>query len=157
MADHFFDTSAATKHYQAEAGTAVVEGLIATAGRNIVSRLAGVELHSALAKRVRSGHMTRDEFERVTRRFRRDVRAKRWEVVRLLVRHYERAERLIRRHAVERNLRTLDALQLAVALDLNAASPVVFVSADQALCGVAADEGLEVINPEAPPPAAGAG
>lgn len=152
MADHFFDTSAATKHYQAEAGTAVVDGLMAAGGRNLISRLAGTELHSALAKRVRAGHMTRGEFERVTRQFRRDVTAKRWEVFRLLVRHHEAAERLIRRVGVGRNLRTLDALQLAVALDLNAVSPVVFVSADQALCGVAADEGLAVVNPEAMPP-----
>lgn len=152
MADHFFDTSAATKHYQAEVGTAVVDGLMAAGGRNIISRLAGTELHSALAKRVRSGHLTRGEFERVIDRFRRDVRAKRLEVFRLLVRHHESAEGLIRRVGLDRNLRALDALQLAVALDLNALSRVVFLSADQALCGVATDEGLAVVNPEATPP-----
>jgi predicted nucleic acid-binding protein len=93
--------------------------------------------------------MTRSEFDRVTRRFRGDIRAVRLQVVRLLVRHHEAAERLIRRLGTGQNLRTLDALQLAVALSLNEpARPVVFVCADQALCTIATAEGLTVVNPK---------
>jgi hypothetical protein len=46
-------------------------------------------------------------------------------------------------------LRTLDALQLAVALDLAAQDLVEhFVVADQPLADVASLEGLKIINPE---------
>ncbi len=152
MADHFFDTSALGKHYHAETGTDVVDGLLAAVGsRHFISRLAAVELHSALAKKVRTGQLTRADFELVTRRFRADVAAKRFEVIRVLVSHFRTAEELVRRLSLTNNLRTLDALQLAVALGLNEpARPVTFVSADRALCAIAASEGLTVVNPEAP-------
>lgn len=152
MPHYFFDTSAVAKHYHAEAGTPRVEALLATPdGTFTVSRLSVVELHSALAKKVRTGPLTRTEFERVTRRFRSDVTAKRWRVVRLLVAHYQAAERLIRRVGLTQGLRTLDALQLAVAVSLNEPGRAVgFVSADQNLCAIAAAEGLSVNNPEVP-------
>jgi hypothetical protein len=63
--------------------------------------------------------------------------------------HFVAAERLIGRHAFSRRLRTLDALQIAMALDLADQTLVdYFVVADQALGEVAVDEGLNVINPE---------
>jgi hypothetical protein len=58
---------------------------------------------------------------------------------------------LIRRLAPAQNLRTLDALQLAVALDLQRQGLVhQFICADQSLCAITAAEGLPVINPEVP-------
>ena len=115
MADHFFDTSALGKHYQVETGTAVVDGLLATSGsRHFISRLAAVELHSALAKKVRVGQITAADFQLLTRLFRADVDAKKFEVVRVLVAHFRAAELLVRRVGLTANLRTLDALQLAV-------------------------------------------
>jgi len=55
--------------------------------------------------------------------------------------HFRAAEQLIGRHGNTRRLRTLDALQLAVALDLSREDLVDhFVSADQALAEVAALE-----------------
>lgn len=63
--------------------------------------------------------------------------------------HVKDAERLIGSHSFTRRLRTLDALQLAVALDIaNQALLDHFVVADQALAEVAALEGMSVINPE---------
>jgi len=45
-------------------------------------------------------------------------------------------------------LRTLDALQLAVALDLKAQGLLdFFVCADEILCQVAEKEGITVVNP----------
>ena len=59
------------------------------------------------------------------------------------------AEQLVRRLSLTSNLRTLDALQLAVALGLNKPGrPVQFVCADKALCAVAVGEGVTVIDPE---------
>jgi uncharacterized protein len=152
LSDHFFDTSAISKHYHPEAGTAKVNALLAVAGAvQMVSRQTAVEFHSALAKKVRTGQLTATEFHRLTRRFRGDLAGRRLRVVRPLVAHFHTAERLVRRIGLTQNLRTLDAIQLAVALRLNdPARPVTFVCADQALCSVAAAEGLTVINPELP-------
>ncbi|MBN9520128.1 type II toxin-antitoxin system VapC family toxin [bacterium] len=152
MPDYFFDTSAVAKHYHAETGTPKVDALLADASSShTISRLSVVELHSVFAKKVRTGQLTRTAFENLTRRFRSDVRAKRLRVVRLTVAHFSAAVDLIRRVGLVQNLRTLDALQLAVALDLNdPGRPVTFVCADAALCTIAAAEGLTVINPEVP-------
>lgn len=152
MNHYFFDTSAAVKHYHQEAGTPRIEELLAAApGTFTITRLTIVELHAAFSKKVRMGLITEAEFARVTRRFRSDVAAKRWRVVRLLVAHYQSAERLIRRVGLAHSLRTLNALQLAVALKLNEpAQPVEFVCADQNLVAIARAEGLSVINPEVP-------
>ena len=59
MADRFFDTSAAVKHYHPELGTAKVDALLAEAGaRHFLSDLAVVEFHSVLARLVRTGTIT---------------------------------------------------------------------------------------------------
>ena len=86
MPVHFFDTSAISKHYHAETGTAA---------------------------------------------------------------HFQSADRLIRRIGLTKNLRTLDALQLAEAISVNEpGQPIEFVCADHALCNLAIAEGLSVVNPE---------
>jgi hypothetical protein len=55
-------------------------------------------------------------------------------------------------HRLVRQIRSLDALQLSVALQLHEAAPIDhFVCADQRLCDVAVLEGLAVINPELTP------
>ncbi len=146
--DHFFDTSAIGKHYMPEAGTAEVDELLAAAPRAVISRLTTVEFHSALAKKVRTGQLGPAEYQVLARRFRADVAARRLVTVRLLVAHFRSAEVLIRRIGLTQNLRTLDAVQLAVALSLNEPGrPVTFVCADQALGAVAVAEGLTVVNP----------
>jgi len=54
-------------------------------------------------------------------------------------------------HGLQRQVRTLDALQLSVALQLHQTAPIDhFVCADQRLCEIAAREGLAVVNPEFP-------
>ncbi|MBI1918923.1 MAG: hypothetical protein HYS12_29895 [Planctomycetes bacterium] len=79
------------------------------------------------------------------------MRRRRFQVVRVTVPHFRDAERLIRRLAPAHNLRTLDAIQLAVALDLHGQGLVSqFVSADHSLCSLAGGEGLGVVNPERP-------
>ena len=68
-------------------------------------------------------------------------------------RHYELAESLIEKHGDTQGLRTLDSLQLAVALDL-ARSGVAdsFVTADKILVRVASVENLVVWDPETATP-----
>ena len=61
--------------------------------------------------------------------------------------HYQLAGDLIGKHALSRQVRTLDAIQLAVALHFHGSFAIDhFVCADQRLCDVAMLEGLAVIN-----------
>ena len=101
------------------------------------------------AKKVRIGELDQADFQKLTRRFRSDVAARRLRVIRLTAAHFQSAERLIRRIGPTKNLRTLDALQLAVAINLNEpGQPIEFVCADHALCTLAIAEGLSVVNSE---------
>lgn len=62
--------------------------------------------------------------------------------------HMQMAQDLILRYGLSHALRTLDAIQLAVAVHLRQASGVdVFVAADARLCPAAAAEGFAVLNP----------
>lgn len=142
MVLNVFDTSALGKHYHPETGTDRVDQLLGVPGDvQAISRFTVVELQSVFAKKVRTGDLTEADFNLLARRFRSDVAAKRLRVVRLLVAHFQLAEQLLRRHALTKNLRTLDALQLAVALRLHTTNPVQFICADQHLCAIAALEG----------------
>lgn len=152
MADHFYDTSAAIKHYRAEAGTARVDGLLTdTASRHYLSTLGVVEIHSAFARLVRTGQITPAEFGRLRGRLLSDIASGMWRIVQVTPADFQQAQQLLVRHGPTRSLRTLDALQLAVALALHALGPLDdFLSADANLCLVAAAEALTVINPEVP-------
>ena len=60
-----------------------------------------------------------------------------------------KAESLLRQYGDRAPLRTLDALQLAVALKIRRrTNQLCFVAADTALCAVATLEGIQVVNPE---------
>jgi len=149
MAVYYHDTSALMKHYHTEIGTAVVDHLLVEPfSHHFLSRLAGVELESALAKHVRMNLITAAVFHSSRRKFRTDITNGQFKILRLLVRHLQKAEDLIRHYGLTQSLRTLDAIQLAVALDLHQHHGLdFFVCADTALCAIAIAEGLAVINP----------
>lgn len=153
MTRSFFDTSALVKHYHPETGTTAVDRLINEPGAELViSRLTLVETVSVFATKVRTGTFDAAAFARLRGRFASDVTRKRYRVVRLLNTHYDRAQDLIRSYGLGRQVRTLDALQLAVALSLHQEAPLdCFVCADHRLCDVATGEGLTVVNPETSP------
>jgi hypothetical protein len=97
-----------------------------------------------------AGEITAEAMELARRRFRADTRKRRFRVVALRVRHYEYAEELLTAHGTS-GLRTLDALQLALTLDLQRNHLVEWiVAADRILGRVAPLEGLKVLNPEVP-------
>lgn len=153
MARYFFDTSALIKHYHAEIGTPKVRAILDEPGAEfLISRLASVEMLSAFAIKVRTGVLATADFGRVRGLFWADVKRRLVKPVRLLNAHYQVAGDLIGTHGLARQLRTLDALQLAVALRLHRTTPLDhFVCTDQRLCDIAAREGLAVINPELTP------
>jgi predicted nucleic acid-binding protein len=152
MSGTYFDTSALVKHYHAEAGSPEVDRLWHDPTTALfISRLSVPELVSAFAGKVRTGEITPADFFALTRRFAADARNKNFTTIRLLARHFKEAERQIREHGLTVRLRTLDALQLAVALDLKTHGLVTdFVCSDRGLLSVAAAEGLVVFNPENP-------
>jgi uncharacterized protein len=148
MSRCFLDTSALVKHYHLEAGTDVVDGLFAAADAELfISRLAMVETVSALALKVRIGEISQPQLSIAWKRFLADVGQRRLAVTRLLVRHFRDAERLLLTHGTAHHLRTLDALQISVALDLWRQERIdQLVVADAGLIAVAAREGLPVLN-----------
>lgn len=116
--------------------------------RLIISQLSLVEIESVFATKVRTGVIDKAALAQSQGLFYAHLSRGRFEVVLLARRHFQGAEALIRTYAVDHALRTLDALQLSVALDLRrrgAASEL--VTSDRTLCDVAALEGLPVVNP----------
>jgi predicted nucleic acid-binding protein len=152
MARYFFDTSGLVKHYHAEAGTDEVDRIIDESGAELlIARLTLVEIVSAFAIKVRTGEFDDVEFARLRGLFATHVARRRYDVFRLLNVHYDGSRDLIVKHGLRRQIRTLDALQLSVALHLHQAINIdQFVCADQRLCDIAALEGLPVLNPGQP-------
>jgi len=153
MPADFLDTSALAKHYHPEAGSAEIERLWLDPAQELyVSSLSAVEILSVFAGKARAGTMSVAEFHTLRKRFAADLtKRKRLLGVRLLLSHYRGAQGLFLRHGLARRLRTLDALQLAVALDLRQAGRINrMISADRDLLAVAALEGLDTFDPENP-------
>lgn len=149
MPRFFFDTSALVKNYHVESGTAQVQALLATpAAEFFISRLSAVEMLSGFAGKVRTGVFSSTDYGILRKRFLADVRRRTVRPLRVLNAHYQLAGDLIGKHAMSRQLRTLDAIQLAVALHFHRSFPLDhFVCADQRLSDVARLEGLSVIQP----------
>jgi predicted nucleic acid-binding protein len=149
MPRYFLDTSALVKNYHTAAGTADVQRILAEANSEfLISRLATVEMLSGFAGKVRTGVFSSTDFGLLRRRFLADIRKRLPRPIRVLNAHYQTAGDFIGKHAMSRQLRTLGAIQLAVALHVHRSLPLdSFVCADQRLCDVATLEGLAVIKP----------
>ena len=150
MASYFLDSSALAKLYHAEVGSAVVEELVLSSGAAIlISRLSAVEVQSAFAGKVRAGGISAGDAAGLRRRFLEDNANGLLRVVALTSDHYEEAAELIDRYGASDGLRTLDSLQLAVALSLHRGGAIEkLVAADRVLCKVAAIKGMPVTDPE---------
>lgn len=151
MVNHLLESSAFVKYYQLEAGSDRVIALMDDpTNRNFISWLTLIEVHSALARRVRMGELTASEFGRMRAHLYAQLRLGRIRVVWWSRHHLWIAIRLLVRYGPTYPLRALDAIQLAVALDLRSQGLLDrFISADADLCVVARLEGLSVLNPEA--------
>ncbi|MBI3208922.1 MAG: type II toxin-antitoxin system VapC family toxin [Candidatus Solibacter usitatus] len=145
----FLDTSALAKLYHQEPGTSALESRLAAEPVAFVSRIGVVEMHSVLAGMVRAKELDPAAMELLRRRFRSDARNNKFRVTTLRESHYQKAEELLVTHG-SRGLRALDALQLAVALNLFEHQLIdTFIAADRILCHVAPLAGLKTFNPEA--------
>ena len=153
MPNRFLDTSAVAKLYHKEVGSEYIEHIVRELrSRLFISRLSVVELESVLAIKVRTGEARQEDSETVRRCFRADLSQQRLRIgPPIRIYHYQNARTLLAKFGVTEGLRTLDALQLAVALDLQQLGLVnAMVAADQRLCRVALLAGCPAINPEKP-------
>jgi len=151
LAAYFFNSSALSKFYHVELGSAEVESIVNSEENEIrISRLTVVELASGFAIKVRTKALTPEDAQLLMKQFRYDLVSGRFEVFAIGDPEFRAAEFLIHRRAFHERLRTLDALQLAVGLALRDEKLLdYFVSADQSLVHVATLEGLQILNPEA--------
>ena len=158
MPNFFLDTSALAKRYHLESGSEYMDRILEQPGSSsLITHLSVVELESVLAIKQRTGEISPEALEIARRRFRADLAQRR-----LLVgpsiheRHFFAARRLLVQYGVGEGLRTLDALQLALALDLHRLGHAdVIVAADRTLCRVATAAGCVAVNPEDPWPVPG--
>jgi uncharacterized protein len=152
MARYCFDTSALVKNYHTEIGTLEVQALLTEPlAECVISRLATVETLSGFAGKVRTGALSTSAFAVLRGKFLADVKRRVVLPIRVVNAHYQLAGSLISHHGMSFQMRTLDAIQLAVALRFHQGLPVDrFICADQRLCAIAALEGLVVFNPEQP-------
>jgi predicted nucleic acid-binding protein len=150
VAGYFVDSSALVKRYVQEDGTAWVRSLThyRTGNQIFLARITIVEVTSAIARR-RGGRTIRSaQASSFLLRFRTHV-AGRYTILEVTPGLLADATTLANRH----ELRAYDAVQLAVALELNRISQggIVLVSADKDLNAAATAEGLPVEDPRLHP------
>jgi predicted nucleic acid-binding protein len=150
--NYYFDTSALCRYYHWEPGSDKVQALVDDPDSHcIVSYLTVLETYSAFAAQARSRVITKTKLGRLRTKFKTDIAQRRFRVVRALRRHFDHAAVLIERYGLTQRLRSLDALHLAIAIDLQTAgSADVFVTADKSLEAAAISEGLRTVSPLTP-------
>jgi predicted nucleic acid-binding protein len=148
LSSFFFDTSALVKMYHSERGTEFVEAIFQRPGNRLfISRLTVIEMESAFSMKLKQRTIGRDGYQEARKSFYVDL-AGRIKVVSLNDIHFSLARKLILVYGALNGLRTLDALQLAVASELRREGFVdCIVSADTILQQVGGLEEITVFNP----------
>jgi len=140
MAGPYIDTSALAKWYLNEAYSEAVEAFLRQQQEALISRLTVLEFHCLLGRRRRAAEIDAGIQRRVLATFEADLRAGFLSVHPLEDAHVLRAVDLVSRLR-SHPLRSLDALHLAVTLDLGCPA---IATADRILADAAAALGLEV-------------
>ena len=143
MKFYFLDTSALVKRYHSEKGTDKIDKIFFEDDRAIViSSISITEMVSALNRKKEDKIISKEDLKIALSKFFHDA-IKDFLFIELDGEHIKGSIMLV----LKRIIRTLDALQLAVALGLKELK-VTFVCADKKLVSVAEKEGLQTINPE---------
>ena len=139
----FSRTSALVKRYHGEIGSNNVDRIFDQKDETIVlSNITITEMVSAFKRKENAGEIDSETMEMTISKFFADVLAE-FVVLELTNEHIKESISLV----TERNLRTLDALQLGTALEIKGIG-CIFVSADKSLCETAKHEGMQIMNPE---------
>jgi hypothetical protein len=154
MTTYYLDSSVLSKRYVEEIGTLWVRSILAPASDNaiITARVTIVELHSALARRLREGSVSAQARLIAIQAF--DLHcATEYRFIELDLHVVALAREMLDRHP----LRAYDAIQLASALRADRAlraarlPSLLFLSADERLITAAGGEGLVTDNPNSHP------
>lgn len=140
----FIDTSALFKRYQPEKGsTAVIHILEDHSQPLYLSSITIVEMISNLKRLFEVDKITTDaQFQLQRDFFYKDIVTLNMTILDITSEDVIRAEDLI----LKRYMKPVDSIQLAVALNLKN-DDITFVSSDQRLCKIAAQEGLKTLTP----------
>jgi uncharacterized protein len=146
LSQFFIDTSPLAKRYIPEIGSAWINSWIVPQANNeiIISALATVEIYSFLTRRERESSVTSSQRQLMQNDFQFHVQEQ-YLLIDLDETVLDRARDLLLKHP----LRTLDAIQLACALEaahLFNIQPI-FISADTRLLSAASAEGLPTDDP----------
>lgn len=144
------DTSAFVKLYHEEVGSGRVAEIFVEPNSTLgISSLTLVETQSALTAKVRTGFLDQASAESAMDRVFQDLAGGRVTAFAVSESQLDKARGLVSSYGYQRRLRTLDALQLAAAVDLQGRGVIdVFVVADRLLGEIALLEGMAVENPE---------
>lgn len=117
--------------------------------RIVISRPTVVELQPAFALKVRTGKMNERSSALLRSRALDDIATGGITVLSVKDTHYAISQRLIAQYGNVKGIRTLDALQLAVALEAHELGGLdVLVAADKTVVEIAGLEGIPAVNPE---------
>jgi len=133
----YLDTSALVAYYCPEALSAQVEAEMAREAELTISPLVDVELHSAVAQKVRTADLDISDAHRIVSRFRLHLSSGQYRVVPIGEREYELARDWLARFTTP--LRALDALHLAATF----ANDLTVLTADQVLARCAKHFGVK--------------
>src|SRR3989338_6586169 len=129
MQYYFLDTSALVKRYHLEVGTDVIDEIFDSVDRVIViSNISISEFVSTINRKKNEKEITQDDLELVLSKFYADI-MEHLTVIGIDDSHTISSLELILKH----NLKALDSLQLAIALELSDLD-IIFVGADSKLC-----------------------
>ncbi|MBI4526975.1 MAG: type II toxin-antitoxin system VapC family toxin [Deltaproteobacteria bacterium] len=147
---YFFDTSALVKRYHQETGTDIVDAAFGDReAAKIISDIGVIEFYSAFAKKARMGEITEEDFRETIRGLAQDIRSGTIELTPLSDSDKKEAVTLIEKHGLSKNLRTLDAMQLAVMKRFGSQIITRVYCADRLFVASIEEEGFTVTNPEA--------
>ena len=140
---YYFDTSAIVKRYHREKGTYKIDEIIDGENEIYISTIGIAETVSALMRLKNNGVLSENRYRRIVEIFFSDVE-NRYIPVPFSDEIIIAAINIIEKH----NLRTLDAMHLAVAIDICTKRDCIFVTADKKLLQAAGDEEFKILNPE---------
>ena len=140
----YLDTSALVKRFFQEKGTTVVNSFFTTGSPIATATIAFIEVHAALSRKKRDKKLKHRSYVTSCDQFGKEYES--FVRVELQQAILELARNLVKHHS----LRTLDAIHLASALDLQMAlqEPVLFAAADSKLIKIAAAAGLNALHVE---------
>ncbi|HMB96732.1 MAG TPA: type II toxin-antitoxin system VapC family toxin [Tepidisphaeraceae bacterium] len=110
----YIDTSVLAAIYIPERWSQAAENLLASQNVRVISNLVEVEMHSAVARRLRMREIKRDEASSIVRKFEADLESLIYQRLEIGEPDWAAAKKLLDRF--DAPLRTLDALHLALAL-----------------------------------------